>query len=125
MWKAIAHRKGSVFCEREATRAAHYRKSRDQLEVERSTFSKIRDRSAMRNRLARGTAVADLRCHRRCGVQLILEGSRSTRTDPVRMVYCILALPWPILIFNSGPEPATTLQEQTTGTTGTKLRRPL
>ena len=58
-------------------------KSEDQLEVERSTFSKIRDRSAMRNRLARGTAVADLRCHRRCGVQLILEGSRSTRTDPV------------------------------------------
>ena len=51
----------------------------DQLDVERSTFSKIRDRSAMRNRLARGTAVADLRCHRRCGVQLILEGSRSTR----------------------------------------------
>ena len=49
-------------------------KSRDQLEVERSTFSKIRDGSRERNRLPLATAVADLRCHRRCGVQLVLEG---------------------------------------------------
>ena len=36
-------------------------KLRDQLEVERSTFSKVRDRSDMRNRRPRVTAVADLR----------------------------------------------------------------
>ena len=35
-------------------------KLKDQLEVERSTFSKIRDRSDMRNRRPRATAVADL-----------------------------------------------------------------
>ena len=36
-------------------------KLKDQLEVERSTFSKIRDRSDMRNCRPRATAVADLR----------------------------------------------------------------
>ena len=49
-------------------------KSRDQLEVERSTFSKIRDGSDMRNRRARVTSVADLRWHSRCAVQLIPQG---------------------------------------------------
>ena len=49
-------------------------KSEDQLEVERSTFSKIRDRSATRNRLPRRTTVADLRWHSRCAVQLVLQG---------------------------------------------------
>ena len=49
-------------------------KSRDQLEVERSTFSKIRDGSDMRNRCARVTSVADLRWHSRCAVQLVLQG---------------------------------------------------
>ena len=53
-------------------------KSREQLEVERSTFSKIRDGSRERNRLPLATAVADLRWHSRCAVQLILQGSRST-----------------------------------------------
>ena len=59
-------------------------KSRDQLEVERSTFSKIRDGSRERNRLPLATAVADLRWHSRCAVQLFPQGSRSTRTDPVQ-----------------------------------------
>ena len=59
-------------------------KSRDQLEVERSTFSKIRDGSRERNRLPLATAVADLPCHRRCAVQLIPQGRRSTQTDPKR-----------------------------------------
>ena len=36
-------------------------KLREQLEVERSTFSKIRDGSRERNRLPLATAVADLR----------------------------------------------------------------
>ena len=49
-------------------------KSEDQLEVERSTFSKIRDGSDMRKRRARVTAVADLRWHSRCAVQLVLQG---------------------------------------------------
>jgi hypothetical protein len=49
-------------------------KSGDQLEVERSTLSKIRDGSRERNRLPLATAVADLRCHRRCGVQLVPQG---------------------------------------------------
>ena len=40
-------------------------KSEDQLEVERSTFSKIRDGSTVRNRLPHRTAVANLRCHSR------------------------------------------------------------
>ena len=66
-----------------APRSCWKSKLGDQLDVERSTFSKIRDRSATRNRLPRGTAVADLRWHSRCAVQLILEGSRSTRTHPV------------------------------------------
>ena len=55
----------------------------DQLDVERSMLSKIRDRHATRNRRPRGMTVGDLRCHRRCGVQLVLQGSRSTPTDPV------------------------------------------
>ena len=59
-------------------------KSGDQLEVERSMLSKIRDRHATRNRLPGGMTVGDLRWHSRCAVQLVLEGSRSTRTDPVR-----------------------------------------
>ena len=46
-------------------------KLRDQLEVERSMLSKIRDGSTVRNCLPHRTAVADLRCHRRCGVQLV------------------------------------------------------
>ena len=54
-------------------------KSGDQLEVEWSTFSKIRDGTDMRNRRPRVTSVADLRCHRRCAVQLILGGRRSTK----------------------------------------------
>ena len=46
----------------------------DQLDVERSMLSKIRDGSDMRNRRPRVTSVADLRCHRRCAVQLFLQG---------------------------------------------------
>ena len=49
-------------------------KSEDQLEVEQSTFSKIRDGSDMRNRRPRATAVADLRWHSRCAVQLVPQG---------------------------------------------------
>ena len=52
-------------------------KLEDKLEVERSTFSKIRDGSDMRNRRPRVTAVADLRWHSRCAVQLVLRGRRS------------------------------------------------
>ena len=48
--------------------------SRDQLDVERKMLSKIRDGSTVRNRLPHRTAVADLRCHRRCAVQLVLQG---------------------------------------------------
>ena len=58
----------------------------DQLEVERSTFSKIRDGSTVGNRLLHRTAVADLRWHSRCAVQLVLQGSRSTPTDPVLLL---------------------------------------
>ena len=46
----------------------------DQLEVERSTFSKVCDRSATRNRLPRRTTVADLRWHSRCAVELVPGG---------------------------------------------------
>ena len=53
----------------------------DQLEVERSMLSKLRDRHATRNRLPGGMTVGDLRWHSRCAVQLVLEGSRSTKTD--------------------------------------------
>ena len=63
--------------------AAEVYETGDQLDVERSMLSKIRDRHATRNRRPRGMTVGDLRCHRRCGVQLVLEGSRSTPTDPV------------------------------------------
>ena len=65
-------------------RACKKCKLKDQLEVERSTLSKIRDGSRERNRLPLATAVADLRWHSRCAVQLIPQGSRSTRTYPVR-----------------------------------------
>ena len=57
-------------------------KSRDQLEVERSTFSKIRDGSTVGNRLLHRTAVADLRWHSRCAVQLILHAP--TKADVLR-----------------------------------------
>ena len=43
-----------------APRSCWKRKSEDQLEVERSTFSKIRDGSRERNRLPLATAVVDL-----------------------------------------------------------------
>ena len=43
-------------------------KTGDQLGLDESTFSKIADRSDMRNRRPRVTAVADLRCRRRCAV---------------------------------------------------------
>ena len=66
-------------------------KSEDQLVVERSTFSKIRDGSTVANRLRPRTAVADLRWHSRCAVQLVLEGSRFTRTHPV---FTTLLLEW-------------------------------
>ena len=46
----------------------------EQLEVEWSTFSKIRDGSRERNRLPLATAVADLRWHSRCAVQLVPQG---------------------------------------------------
>ena len=55
----------------------------DQLDVERSTFSKIRDGSDMRNRRPRVTSVADLPCHRRCALQLVPESIFFTWTDPV------------------------------------------
>ena len=66
-----------------APRSCWKSKLGDQLDVERSTFSKIRDGSDMRNRGPRVTSVADLRWHSRCAVQLVPEGSRSTPTDPV------------------------------------------
>ena len=53
-----------------APRSCWKRKSEDQLEVERSTFSKIRDGSRERNCLPLATAVGDLRWHSRCAVQL-------------------------------------------------------
>ena len=75
-----------------APRSCWKSKLGDQLDVERSTFSKIRDGSDMRNRRPRVTSVADLRCHRRCGVQLVLQGSRSTPTDPVLLAPLALLL---------------------------------
>ena len=49
-------------------------KSEDQLEVERSTFSKIRDGGDLRNCRPQVIPFADLRWHSRCAVQLIPQG---------------------------------------------------
>ena len=51
--------------------AAEVCETGDQLDVERSMLSEIRDRSGMHHRLARATTVADLRCRSRCAVQLV------------------------------------------------------
>ena len=57
-----------------APRSCWKSKLGDQLDVERSTFSKIREGSYLPTTRPRATAVADLRWHSRCAVQLVPEG---------------------------------------------------